>query len=234
MLQIFLICTPFKMNWNPMILGGRYASYNVAFATIGIFSMVTDLIIMLLPIPFIRKLQMATGTKLGLVAIVGIGLLCVPLSRALHFFLLVNSCCSVTAIAIVRINVLLDIDFTDLSFSVHDAAFWSVVEPAIAITSCCIATLRPLLKLISPARLWSSNKFNTSYLVGYSGSIVSGNKLEVGIGVEHDEYLLTCVEHEAADVMSVCGKREGSLGVKGDADSETSERNVLTADSVSN
>lgn len=75
MLQIFLICTPFEMNWNPTIPGGHCASYNVAFVTIGLVNMITDLIIMLLPIPFIRKLQMAIGTKLGLVAIFTIGLL---------------------------------------------------------------------------------------------------------------------------------------------------------------
>lgn len=75
MLQIFLICIPFEMNWNPTVKGGHCASYNVAFVTIGIVNMITDLIIMLLPIPFIRKVQMAVGTKLGLTAIFGIGLL---------------------------------------------------------------------------------------------------------------------------------------------------------------
>ena len=55
------------MNWNPTI-PGHCASYNVAFVTIGIFNMITDLIIMLLPIPFLRKIQMAIGIKIGLVA----------------------------------------------------------------------------------------------------------------------------------------------------------------------
>ena len=74
MLQIFLICAPFEMNWNPAI-PGHCASYNVAFVTIGIFNMITDLIIMLLPIPFLRTIQMAIGIKVGLVAIFSIGLL---------------------------------------------------------------------------------------------------------------------------------------------------------------
>jgi hypothetical protein len=74
MLQIFLICAPFEMNWNPAI-PGHCASYNVAFVTIGIFNMITDLIIMLLPIPFLQKIQMAIGIKIGLVAIFSIGLL---------------------------------------------------------------------------------------------------------------------------------------------------------------
>lgn len=75
MLQIFLSCTPFERNWNPTIRGGHCASYNVAFVTIGIFNMITDLIIMLLPIPFLRKIQMAMGTKIGLAAIFSIGFL---------------------------------------------------------------------------------------------------------------------------------------------------------------
>lgn len=78
MLQIFLICSPFEMNWNPTVPGGHCASYNVAFTTIGCVNMVTDLIIMLLPIPFIRKLQMAIGTKIGLYVIFSIGLLYGP------------------------------------------------------------------------------------------------------------------------------------------------------------
>jgi hypothetical protein len=75
MLEIFLICRPFEMNWNPTIPGGHCASFNVAFASNGVFNMITDLIIMLLPIPFIRKLQMALGTRLALAAMFGIGLL---------------------------------------------------------------------------------------------------------------------------------------------------------------
>lgn len=75
MLQIFLICAPFEMNWNPTIPGGHCASYNVAFTAIGCVNMVTDLIIMFLPLPFIRNLQMAVGTKIGLYIIFLIGLL---------------------------------------------------------------------------------------------------------------------------------------------------------------
>jgi hypothetical protein len=234
MLQIFLICTPFAMNWNPMIPGGHCASYNVAFVTIGIFNMLTDLIIMFLPIPFIRKLQMAIGTKLGLVAIFGIGLLCVLVRIALHSFTSANSFRSVTAITIIRINVLLHVDFTDLSYSMHDAAFWSVAEPAIAIINCCVATLRPVLKLISPARLWTSNKASTTDHMGCSGGGGSANKLRNELGTEHDEYPLTRVEDGATNTAMMCGNREGSLGVKGDADSEKSGRNVSTANSISN
>ncbi|KAL1792135.1 hypothetical protein ACET3X_009886 [Alternaria dauci] len=200
MLQIFLICAPFEMNWNPTIPGGHCASYNTAFVTIGIFNMITDLIIMLLPIPFLRSLQMAVGTKLGLIAIFSIGLF-------------------VTAITIIRINVLLHVDFTNLSYTMHDAAFWSVAEPALAIINCCIATLRPLLKLVSPARLWTSNKASTSDRDGYSAHIGLENKLRNKARLEHDEYPLTHVGDGVADTTITCEDYQGFTGPKSDAGS---------------
>jgi hypothetical protein len=73
-LQIFLICRPFAKNWNPL-LPGHCASQNVAFSTIGAFNLVTDIMIMLLPIRFIWKLQMSFGTKMALYGIFGLGIL---------------------------------------------------------------------------------------------------------------------------------------------------------------
>jgi hypothetical protein len=100
----------------------------------------------------------------------------------------------VTAITIVRINVLLNVDFDDLSYSMHDAAFWSVAEPAVAIINCCIATLRPIIKFISPTRLWTSNKGSSVGRVGHSGAVDSKTKVRNKFEEEHDEYPLTQVE----------------------------------------
>lgn len=73
-LQIFLICTPFARNWNPT-LPGHCASQNVAFSTIGAFNLITDVMIMALPIRFIWKLQMSTATKMALFGIFSLGIL---------------------------------------------------------------------------------------------------------------------------------------------------------------
>ncbi|GME24671.1 putative integral membrane protein [Neofusicoccum parvum] len=209
MLQIFLICSPFEMNWNPTIPGGHCASYNVAFTTIGCVNMVTDLIIMLLPLPFIRNLQMAIGTKIGLYVIFLIGLF-------------------VTAITIIRIHVLSVVDFTDLSYSMHDAAFWSVAEPAVAIINSCIPTMRPLLKLISPSRLWSSHKASTygpdsRYGNGRSGNGGTGGaKMDSHKAFERmqdGEYPLTQFEGGASTNVAIIEVSRG-----GSSDGESSLR----------
>lgn len=137
---------------------------------------------------------------------------------------------SVTAITIIRINVLLHVDFTDLSYSMHDAAFWSVAEPAIAIINCCIATLRPLLKLISPARLWSSQKSNTADRAGYSVTkeASSGSRLKRKLGLDgmHDEYPLTRIEDGINNTTVFAGGREDGGVTKGDAESDSSLKGV--------
>jgi len=75
MLQLFLICEPFAYNWDHTIPGGHCASQNVAFSTIGAFNLITDLMIMFLPLHFISELQMSGMTKLGLYSIFLVGLL---------------------------------------------------------------------------------------------------------------------------------------------------------------
>jgi hypothetical protein len=131
MLQAFLICRPFERNWNPFI-PGHCASYKVAFVTTGVFNAITDLIIIALPIPVISSLHLATATKVGLIAIFAVGFLYVLIDligfsgESSHFY-------SVTAVSVIRITVLLNIDFADLTYTGHYAAFWSIVEPAVAI-----------------------------------------------------------------------------------------------------
>ena len=138
-----------------------------------------------------------------------------------------------TAITIIRINVLLHVDFTDLSYSMHDAAFWSVAEPAIAIANCCVATLRPLLSIISPAYLWNSAKGSSANRVGYSGNGYSGNGYTANVSrgrpginskLENDEYPLTGVE--AVTTITVTG---GSDSGRRDSSSIASATHVSKA-----
>jgi hypothetical protein len=95
----------------------------------------------------------------------------------------------------------------------HHAAFWSIAEPAVAIMNCCIATLRPLLKLISPSRLRSSNKGEMKDFVGYSGGLSARKASRPTHGFEHDEYPLTRIE-EAMSTTSVTTNNESGGKVR--------------------
>jgi hypothetical protein len=112
----------------------------------------------------------------------------------------------------------------------HDAAFWSVAEPAVAIINCCIATLRPLLKIVSPARLWASDKVESDRdrdRVGYTESKDnSKNRLKRKLGLDgmHDEYPLTRIEDGVTSTTVAAA--HGDVGLRGDAESDGSIKDL--------
>ncbi|RAK96806.1 uncharacterized protein BO80DRAFT_216639 [Aspergillus ibericus CBS 121593] len=155
-LQVFLICHPFAKNWNAT-QPGHCASMNVAFSTIGAFNLVTDVLIMALPVHHIWKLQMSTATKMALYGIFGVGLF-------------------ISAITVIRIHVLTTVDFNDLPYSMIWAAFWSVTEPALAISNACVPMMRPVFKAAFPGVFSSAKAAYSSQTGAQSGASGSAFK----------------------------------------------------------
>ncbi|KAK8177277.1 hypothetical protein IWX90DRAFT_13025 [Phyllosticta citrichinensis] len=124
-MQVFLICRPVSASWDPR--GSRVCGNVVmVYVALCIINLFTDLVIMFLPVPFIRRLQMDTSTKVGLYVMFVLGI-------------------AVTIITILRAIALARIDLWNISYSIVDSLFWSTVEPAVAITNACIPAIRPLL-----------------------------------------------------------------------------------------
>jgi hypothetical protein len=76
-----LICQPLAMNWNPLTPGGHCGNENIAFAVVGVIDLLTDLTIMIIPLPLIGALQVPFANKMGLLLIFLLG----TLYAALHF-----------------------------------------------------------------------------------------------------------------------------------------------------
>lgn len=74
LIQVFVICRPFRSSWDiktPGVCGNRQGS----FIAIGVFNVVTDFIILLLPIPTVWGLQMRKPAKVALTGVFCVGLL---------------------------------------------------------------------------------------------------------------------------------------------------------------
>lgn len=67
------ICKPLAYQWDKSIPGGRCGDLMRGYQIIGIPNLLSDIIIMVLPVPAIMKLQMELATKIGLVATFLIG-----------------------------------------------------------------------------------------------------------------------------------------------------------------
>lgn len=68
-----LICRPFAYNWDKTIPGGYCGDQVTSFTITGIINLVTDVIVLVLPMRNLSKLQMATYKKVTLIAVFGLG-----------------------------------------------------------------------------------------------------------------------------------------------------------------
>ncbi|OCL15437.1 hypothetical protein AOQ84DRAFT_384022 [Glonium stellatum] len=121
----FLICQPLSMNWNPATPGGHCGDEDLAFAAGGLVDVLSDLFILILPIPMVIKLRVPQANKIGLVCIFGAGILTM-------------------ITGILRVVVTLSIDFTDFTFAAKGAHIWSVTEIGVSIVVASSPMLRPL------------------------------------------------------------------------------------------
>jgi hypothetical protein len=137
-LQVFLICRPFAKTYTPQ-LDGTCGDQVASFIAIGSFNIITDVIILTLPLPTVWALKMSTPAKLGLTGVFLVGLI-------------------VSVIGIIRIVTLTQLDLMNLTGTMIWADFWSATEPNLAILcvslpmlgslwSRCIATRRGASKL---------------------------------------------------------------------------------------
>ncbi|KAK3904713.1 hypothetical protein C8A05DRAFT_13457 [Staphylotrichum tortipilum] len=137
-LQVFLICRPFAKTYS-LTVEGTCGNQVASFIAIGAFNIITDVIILSLPLPTVWSLKMSTPAKLGLTGIFLVGLI-------------------VSVIGIIRIITLTQLDLTNLTGTMIWADFWSATEPNLAILcislpmlgslwSRCVATRRGASKL---------------------------------------------------------------------------------------
>ncbi|KAH7130091.1 hypothetical protein B0J11DRAFT_243866 [Dendryphion nanum] len=143
----FLICRPLARNWDFTIPGTCGSQPNFYFA-MGMVNLVTDLMLIILPMPYLYKLRMALRKKIIAGAMLSIGI-------------------GTWVITIYRQTLLPGLDFTDMTYTGVLATLLSGLEPAVAIVLACIPLMRPLL-----GRRGSNSNTNTGY--DYSGSGNSG------------------------------------------------------------
>lgn len=63
-LQVFLICRPLASNWDPSVKA-TCGNRPLVYVIMGSINVATDAVIMILPVPYIRQLQMSTSSKVG-------------------------------------------------------------------------------------------------------------------------------------------------------------------------
>ncbi|KAH7040869.1 uncharacterized protein B0I36DRAFT_358110 [Microdochium trichocladiopsis] len=146
----FVICRPFARIYDSSI-PGQCDSQKLYYFLMGLINIFLDVVILVLPMPFIYKLRLPWSKKAMLFAIFAVG--------------------SITcAIAIYRQAVLPELTFEDLTGTGLMATVFSGLEPAIAIALACVPYLRPLFPRTSSAEYGSQQ-----YALPYSSPRRAGS-----------------------------------------------------------
>jgi hypothetical protein len=70
-----LVCRPFAFNWDKTIINGSCGDQVTSFTFTGLINLITDIIVILLPMQPLYQLQMALYKKLTLGLVFGLGIL---------------------------------------------------------------------------------------------------------------------------------------------------------------
>ncbi|KAF5024552.1 hypothetical protein F66182_3315 [Fusarium sp. NRRL 66182] len=216
--SVLFACKPIAAGWDVRLsLDATCINRPPVYITQAAFGCVTDLMLLLLPIPTIVGLQMSARQKMGVVALFAIG--------------------SITLItSIVRLVLLLpSLSNPDQSWSLAEGCLWVIIEANLLIMCGSLPTLRVFLKHVAPRVLGDrsskkSSKPNSGSasfgLHTFGGSNGPRRKFDTLVELEHDaNFNRVSLRPEGmgkTDVNIYGGRSDESLGnnLTGDNESE--------------
>ncbi|KUJ23478.1 uncharacterized protein LY89DRAFT_728223 [Mollisia scopiformis] len=151
-LETFLLCRPVAYNWDTSIKG-TCGDRNTVYVSAGALNVITDFMVMSLPVPHILTLQLKMKKKLGLLLMFSLGLF-------------------ITIISIIRIKSLQVISFTDPTYTLPMGLLWTTLEPCLCIINANLPMVRTCLATYAPKAFGSTNDQTSrkTPLPGQSGS----------------------------------------------------------------
>ncbi|KAF5003129.1 hypothetical protein FDECE_10320 [Fusarium decemcellulare] len=128
-IMAFLECVPLQAVWDPRVEGKCRPHQTTLWYINGVINIVSDVAILILPLPVVWKLNFPRTQKILLSGIFGLG-----------FF--------TVAVSILRMQWLKP--QPDMTWWNVTAASWSLAELTSAITCACLPTLKPLIVRVKP------------------------------------------------------------------------------------
>ncbi|EMT73614.1 hypothetical protein NOF04DRAFT_18444 [Fusarium oxysporum II5] len=216
--SVLFACKPIAAGWDVrMSVGATCINRPPIYITQAAFGCITDVMLLVLPIPTVIGLQMSTRQKLGLVGLFAIG--------------------SITLItSIVRLVLLLpSLSNPDQSWSLAEGCLWVIIEANLLIMCGSLPTLRVFLKNVAPRVLGDKSTRKGSEeqsgsanfgLHTFGGSNGPRRKFDTLVELEHDTHFnrasLRPEGMGKTDVNIYSGRSDESLenNATGDNDSE--------------
>ena len=121
----FVNCRPFSYLWDMMQKGSCAAPIGGALA-FGVINLVLDVVVIVLPLPYLYKLQLKLSKRISLIGIFALGFV-------------------ITAISALRVHAILSGSFAAFSRGAGVISLWSFLETALSVINCCFPVMQPAL-----------------------------------------------------------------------------------------
>ncbi|KAH8594470.1 hypothetical protein B0O99DRAFT_672908 [Bisporella sp. PMI_857] len=213
-------CVPVNAVWDRRVTGQCVSFTGLVFSGAG-FSIVEDIVIILLPVPVLRSLNLSLKKRIALI-----------------FMFALGSFACVTSMVRLKYIVAFSSNALDATWSNVDVVIWSIIEVYTAIICACLMVLRPLLTKYIPGlfapSIHSSNKSYPSNSSSWrpkidskiSGHIWSGNKYEIELLNRQDD------RWEAEDGRQLRIQKTTNSKVREDMSGGTNGSENITKDGV--
>ncbi|KAF4860442.1 Satratoxin biosynthesis SC1 cluster protein 4 [Colletotrichum siamense] len=140
MITMGFCCNPLSHYWTQFKgTTGTCLDVGHFFFILAIINLITDVILLVIPVPEIFKLQMSKDKKIAVCGILGLGgFVCIASAVRVHYLKVFSTA-------------------TDITWMMGPVAIWSSVEPSVGIFSACLPSFKPLLRAIRGRNMASSS-----------------------------------------------------------------------------
>lgn len=151
-------CSPIARTFDKSISGTCIDNSRFWYANAG-FSISTDVVILLLPMPLVYGLQIPTNQKIALAGVFCLGI-----------FVVITSCLRVTTLDVLATS-------PDVTYDIENV-MWTIIEPNVAVICACLPMLRTFIVRVFP----SLRSKGSSYAARTLGQQSGGGAKSTGVG----------------------------------------------------
>ena len=142
-LVLIFQCAPVEAQWDITIQNATCISRRKAYVAPSAVNVVTDVVLLILPIPYVWNLHASLAHRMILIGIFLLGTF-------------------VGVVSVVRLIIFIGLDLTspDVTYNLSEVAIWSGVEINVSLICACLPSLRPAVQWLGLSKLFMSTRIS--------------------------------------------------------------------------
>ncbi|KAI3329194.1 hypothetical protein HD806DRAFT_548325 [Xylariaceae sp. AK1471] len=143
-LLALLSCSPIRAQFDLSVTTAKCIDRSKVYLGGSLVNTIGDFVLVLMPLPYVLRLKASLGQRIVFIGIFALGIFT-----------------SIVSIIRLTITIAIPPSNPDTTYSLRDFILWSIVEIHTGLTCACLPSMRPLLRLLSPAGLFPTPRSMT-------------------------------------------------------------------------